>query len=321
MMAQQIEATSEQWQSVPWQSVQWQNAGEWQYLPLAQQLGEGLCYDDNAGLLWWTDIRGQQVCCLRWQDNRLCRFTPPVAVTALALTQVPGQLIVAFLAGFALYQPFSGQWQVLSQLVLPAGQRLNDGRLDRQGRMLAGAMHDDGNLAAQASLYRLTAAAGSWQTEVVLSGLNISNGLCFSPDGRFMYHADSPARQIRRYAYAEAQTGNGELFCQIEPPGYPDGAYIDRHGRLWTALWGAGLVECYQPDGQRFARFAMPVSQPTCPLFAGPAGDYLVVSSAWDGLNAAQLAAEPLAGALWRRQLQPLALPAEPWLAGFISGA
>jgi L-arabinonolactonase len=293
--------------------IEWQDCGDWQYLPLYQQLGESVCYDDQQQRLWWTDIRRQQLFCLHWTTQQLWKFATPQPVTAVALTQDPDELVVACATGFALYQPFAGHWYPLASAPLSAGQRLNDGRLDRQGRLLAGAMHDDGSGKAEAVLFRLQAG----HCQPLLQGLQISNGLCFSPDGRWLYHADSPRRQIRRYPYApDGQAlGCGELFCQIAAPGYPDGACIDRLGRLWTALWGAGAVQAYTPDGQLLQQFRLPVSQPTCPVFAGPCGDWLVVSSAYDGLCSAQRAAEPQAGALWRRRLEPLALPAERWSA------
>lgn len=42
--------------------------------------------------------------------------------------------------------------------------------------------------------------------------------------------------------------------------------------------------------------YELPARQSTCPAFLGPAADRIVVTSAREGLNAAALAADPLAG-------------------------
>jgi hypothetical protein len=76
--------------------------------------------------------------------------------------------------------------------VAPAGVRMNDGACDPQGRFWAGAMADD-HRAGGGALYRL-----DWtgRTELMLTGLTISNGLGWSCDGRTMYLVDGgPRRQ------------------------------------------------------------------------------------------------------------------------------
>jgi sugar lactone lactonase YvrE len=52
----------------------------------------------------------------------------------------------------------------------------------------------------------------------------------------------------------------------------------------------------YTPDGDVDQVLEVPVSQPTCVAFGGPDRDLLFVSSARDGLSAAQLAQQANAG-------------------------
>ena len=85
----------------------------------------------------------------------------------------------------------------------PAHHRFNDGRCDRQGRFFAGTMNERRD-APSAALYRLdpdfrlTRCCGGHD--------DFSNGLAFSPDGRTMYHADTPTRTIRAFDF---DTGDG----------------------------------------------------------------------------------------------------------------
>ena len=74
----------------------------------------------------------------------------------------------------------------------PAHHRFNDGRCDPQGRFLAGTMNEKRD-AATAALYRLDP---DFTLTPLLSGITICNGLALSPDGRTMYHADTPTQTI-----------------------------------------------------------------------------------------------------------------------------
>jgi sugar lactone lactonase YvrE len=81
--------------------------------------------------------------------------------------------------------------------------------------------------------------------------------------------------------------------------GNPDGAVVDSEGCLWLALWGAGQVVRLDQEGQIIGRVELPVSQPSCPAFAGPELKMLYITTAQEGFNATQLAQEPTAGSLY----------------------
>jgi sugar lactone lactonase YvrE len=69
---------------------------------------------------------------------------------------------------------------------------------------------------------------------------------------------------------------------------------------LWLALWGGGALTRWDPrTGRLLARHSLPVSQVTSCAFGGANLDILYVTSARDGLTPAQLAVEPLAGAIF----------------------
>lgn len=263
-------------------------------------LGEGPVWDERLGCLWFTDI--QQSRLLRWDHGagRLDRFDLPERLGSLGLTPDSGELLVALASGFALLRPESGAIRWLHR-VEPAyrGVRLNDGRIDRQGRFWAGSMVENEQLAPaeRGTLYRLD-PPGETAPLAMRDGISISNSIAFSPDGESVYFADTPSQQILRYPCP--RTGEplqpGTVFASLSGEAFPDGSDVDAAGRLWNAEWGSGRVTAYNPDGSLAAQLSLPVSQPTCIAFGGPQLDLMFVTSASEGLTQAQLANEPHAG-------------------------
>ena len=74
----------------------------------------------------------------------------------------------------------------------------------------------------------------------VLSGMTISNGLAWSPDGRTMYHADTPTHTVRAFDY-DPDTGvpsRPRVFAQWHgETDRPDGGTVDSAGNYWTAFY------------------------------------------------------------------------------------
>ena len=70
-------------------------------------------------------------------------------------------------------------------------------------------------------------------------GIIVSNGPCWSPDGRIFYFADSWSGEIWAYDY-DLDTGsvsNKRTFCRIDRSrgGAADGSTVDAEGCLWNA--------------------------------------------------------------------------------------
>ena len=256
-------------------------------------LGEGPVWDDRRCCLWFTDIQQSQLLCWHHAETRLERIALPERLGSLALTDDDG-LLLALANGFALFTPASGQITWLHRLGLEThGLRLNDGRVDRQGRFWCGAMVEDEARAPpeRGSLYRLD-PPGRAAPVALRHDIGISNSICFSPDGAHAWFADSLTGRILRYP-TDGPLGDGTLFARTEPGSAPDGSDVDADGRLWNAEWGGSRVTAYDPDGTVAGRLALPVSQITCVAFGGPALDLLFVTSASEGLDRS---AEPHAG-------------------------
>jgi sugar lactone lactonase YvrE len=260
------------------------------------ELGEGVLWHPGQQSIWWTDILGCRLYCYTPERNSLREFTPPERLSAFGFTSDPNRLIVSFASGIADYWPAQGRvgWLARPELGLP-GQRFNDGRVDPAGRFWGGTMNEQQPQTPSSALYSYRDGC-----RTALTGLCISNGLCWSPDGRTAYHADSPTRRITAYDFsADGDLRNPRLFTQTPEGAYPDGACTDAAGNLWSAHWGAGQVVCYSPQGDRLQTLELPVSQPTCVAFGGPDYRDLYVTSAWEGMTEAQRGAEPRAGNLF----------------------
>lgn len=272
-------------------------------------LGEGIVWDAKRSLLWWTDIHGKALHRYDWAGGAIQARGTPERVGSFGLVGGSEQLIVAFESGIGLYSPGHSE---VNWLARPAdvgpGLRFNDGRVDRAGRFWSGTMVEATGGAPTACLYSIDRAAG---LRCHVRSVQISNGLCTSPDGTLMYFADSPTRTIWVYDLIEPEgtLQRPRVFAKTPPGAYPDGATVDSEGCVWSAHWGASRVVRYTPTGHIDRTVVVPTRQPSCVCFAGPDLDVLCVTTARVDLDAATLAAEPNAGDVFLYRVGAKGLP------------
>ncbi|WP_185686766.1 SMP-30/gluconolactonase/LRE family protein [Novosphingobium aerophilum] len=279
-------------------------------IPCQCTLGEGPVWDDRLGRLWWTDIQQARLHYWDWDGGKSGWFDCPERLGSLGLSSQPDWLICAFASGFALFRPESA---AVRWIVRPEedyrGIRFNDGRVDRLGNFWAGSMVEDESLAngAGGSLYRLTPKS---ELTRLLDGIGISNGIAWSPDGQWMWFADSTKGVVQRFTYDPFLGSLSEpVDYAFSPEGSsPDGSDVDADGALWNAEWGGACLTRY--IGDQSQRVALPVTQPTCMAFAGPNLDHIFVTSAREGLDDDQLAAQPEAGNVLILKTSVAGLPA-----------
>lgn len=96
-------------------------------------------------------------------------------------------------------------------------------------------------------------------TTVLERDFDMPNGLCFSPDERKLYIADSgKPRHIRVFDIATDGTlSNGRVFAVIEKGG-PDGIRCDTSGRVWSTS-GNG-ADVFAQDGSLIAKINLPAA-------------------------------------------------------------
>ncbi|MFD5142459.1 SMP-30/gluconolactonase/LRE family protein [Streptomyces sp. NPDC058401] len=218
----------------------------------------------------------------------------PVGAVALCAS---GGLLAAAGTQFLRIDEAMGTATEFGAPVVPADgtpRRMNDAKCDPGGRLLAGTMAYDTTPGAGA-LYRLD-PDGTVTT--LIDSVTISNGLGWSPDGSLLYYADSPTRRVDVFDHdlATGALSNRRPYATTGEDGEPDGLAVDTDGRVWVAVWGAGQVRAYTPDGDLHAVVTVPASQVSSCAFAGPELDLLVITTAAEGLAPEERAEQPLAG-------------------------
>lgn len=193
-------------------------------------------------------------------------------------------------------------------------RRINDAKVDRAGRFWFGTMQDEG-LEPVGALYRLDPDRSVTRLD---EGYSIPNGFAWSTDDRRLYVANTKLGTIFVYDF-DLETGriaNRRVFAELAAgEGTPDGATVDAEGYLWSARTGGACVARYDPDGRVERILPLPVSRPTSVTFGGPELRTLFVTTASRGLSEAELAGQPLAGAVLACEVDVPGL-AEPLFAG-----
>lgn len=278
-------------------------------------LGECIIYDDRKNSILWTDIYGKQFHELKLSSSEpngiflLSVYSLPKQLCSFALLSgdraIDGAYLCAWEDGFQLYHiPNNKEISQMSdgEAVTPRGlpTRLNDGRCDRTGRrFVCGGFY--GEIPGNCMKVFQCKSAPSQPTELLhhevhsldIPDLEVTNSICFSPDGRIMYFADSPKRKLFAYNYDESNGHCSGKRCIWQAKiGVPDGSCVDREGFIWNAAWrsgfGKGLINRINPyTGEVSFTVHLPdnTSQASCCCFGGENLDVLFISTAAVGRN------------------------------------
>jgi sugar lactone lactonase YvrE len=268
------------------------------------ETGESPVWDSTRGGLWWVDIPRGEVHLLDPSTGNDQRWVVGQPVGTVALTR-EGDVLLAMREGLTVASGDLAQTPV--QWTLPGepdGNRPNDGRVDSRGRFWIGTMALDEQPDA-GSLYRADLGARPPEIVRMLDRVTISNGIDWSPEDDLMYYADSPTRRVDVFDWNPdaGMVSQRRAFVTLSPDeGVPDGLCVDAEGFVWVALWGGSAVRRYRPDGTLDREVRLPVTQVTSCAFGGQDLDELFITTAAGGLSEEQLAAQPMAGALFRYQ-------------------
>lgn len=262
-------------------------------------LAEGIQWHTAQQRLYWTDIHGRSLWSSDADGNQVVRTPFSSRIGSFAFDADGDHLLLSFETGIYRYDPLDGHISLITQVEehLPT-TRLNDGRCDRNGNFLVGGVDEDG-LNPISALYQYSRRGVLTK---VLSNVGCSNGLCFSPDGKTLYFADSAGHEILAFDYVaeDAMVSNRRVFASLGPKdGKPDGSCIDADGGLWNARFSGGSVAHYGADGRPVLKIMLPVSQITCCCFGGPNLDRLYITSARENYTQDQIDAEPLSGGIF----------------------
>lgn len=281
-------------------------------------LGECVIWHHDSGTLFWTDMPGNELLRYHPESDSLVRTPTPENLCSFGFIKNSDWLIGAFQSGLARFHPDTGQLQWLHRLNDYGTTRLNDGRVDRQGRFWVGSLMDNNgdHSPDDGPTGKLFCLHNNGEVSQHLDNIGISNSICWPPNGQYFYFADSPTNQIHRFDFnADRGTlSNRRLFANTAEGVHPDGSVTDAQGYLWNAQWGNGKVVRYGPEGNEDATLQLPVTQATCLTFGGHNLDWLFVTTANFGLSPKALSNQPHAGDLFIYQTNTKGIPEEQFI-------
>lgn len=254
-------------------------------------LGEGPTYDVGTGTAWWFDILEKLLFEADIANGRVRAHALDRMASALARIDAARQLIVAE-DGLHIRNVADGRMELFAPL--EAGNpatRSNDARVHPSGTLWIGTMGRRAEPRAGAiyALHRGRIAR-------LYPDITIPNAICFSADGGIGYFADTATNVMYRVPLDAATglpAGDPSPFIRHQGGGGIDGAVVDADGLIWNARWGGGCIDVYDASGRRLRSIRVPARQSSCPAFVGHDLSRLLVTSAWQGMDAAARAADP----------------------------
>ena len=265
-------------------------------------LGEGPAWDEKTQTLYWVDILGKRI----YAGGEVLAELDDY-IGCLAPTK-NGHLIVGKRASFVDFDPATSQQTVLVTLPESATNRMNDGKCDPTGRLIAGTM-DMNETDPTGSVYSYDGKSN----RVLFRDVTISNGMAWSPEHKTFYYIDTPTCEVRAYDY-DVKTGEianrRKAFDVPKSLGWADGMTSDTEGNLWIAMWGGAQVTRWNPNtGQLLEQIPVPALQSSCPVFGGKNRNELYVTSARKGMSESDLNKYPLSGGLFKVETKYEGMP------------
>lgn len=277
-------------------------------------LGESAIWCTRDAVLYWVDIRAPALRRFDPATGETSTWPLPDLCGAVMLAQ-DKRLLLAMRTGVFRFDPDT---QALEPLVAPEpeslGNRLNDSKCDRRGRLWTSSMRDFG-AATTGAVYRVTPDLAC---ERMLADITVPNALSWSPDDATLYFADTPDGRLRAYAFDPEEGRIGAMRILVERgvlPGRPDGATVDAEGCVWNARYDGSCVARITPQGRVDGVIEIPASHVTSCAFGGADLRTLFITTARQKLTREELNAQPLAGSLFAVRLDVCGLP-EPRFGG-----
>jgi sugar lactone lactonase YvrE len=184
---------------------------------------------------------------------------------------------------------------------------VNDAKCDHLGRLWFGTL-ERADRRPICGIYTWSPSGG---LQRVVSGVTISNGIEWSPDGASMYYVDSWCQRLDVFDYDTVQgtlSGRRTIAHVAPEAGMPDGITVDADGRIYVALFGGGRIHRYEPSGRLESVIELPVRYPTSCAFGGVDLKTLFVTT-----HRHETGGSELDGAVLAAQLPTAGLPSRPY--------
>lgn len=257
------------------------------YDPTPCALGEGPLWHPERAQLYWFDILGRRLHTREAGETRTVQFEEHVSAAGWV---DDSSVLIASETRLFVYDLERERAEDVEGLEADNPlTRSNDGRADPWGGFWIGTMAKDATIGAGA-IYRYY---GGRLTRLY-STISISNSICFSPDRKHAYFADTPTQKVMRQTLDPDHgwpDGDPEVWLDLSADGlFPDGAVVDAQGNFWNAQWGAGRVAAYAPDASFIRSVNIDAAHTTCPAFGGPGLSTLFCTSALQDVSDTNLA-------------------------------
>jgi sugar lactone lactonase YvrE len=275
-------------------------------------LGEGPVWDAARGRVLWVDVHRGEVVegVLVGDDVEVTARHVFEGTVGAVVPAVDGRLLVAGQESLVVLGPDGVRTP--GPRIVPTGapDRTNDGATDPAGRFLIGTL----SLGTSGGDQRLVRIEDDGHLTVIDDDLWLSNGVAWSPDGSLLYTVDTLPGLVwvRDYDARTGAVGPRRTHLHLADE-LPDGLCVDLAGNLWIAVWGAGQVRCYAPDGTLIDVIHVAAPRTSSVAFVGPALDLLLITTARVDLSSAELAEHPDSGRLFTARTGAVGVPTTPW--------
>ena len=275
-------------------------------------LAEGPVWVPETSSLIWIDVERGTVLEGRIADGAILvtRQLDFAGRVGAAVRGDDGSLLVAAHDRLVLVAPDGERLEGPRLVASDVNSRSNDGACDPDGRFLVGTLALD-DREGDEFLYRLE---HDGSLTVMDSDLTLSNGIAWSPDGTLLYSTDTVPGivWVRDYDATTGEYGPRREHLHIED-GSPDGICVDAEGHLWVAIWGAGEVRSFTPEGRPGDTVGVPAPHVSSVAFVGDRLDRLLITTASRDLSADERLRHPHAGRLFLADVHARGIPTTPW--------
>jgi D-xylonolactonase len=202
---------------------------------------------DDHGNLWFSEVMEGGVY-RPSPDGKVQGFiTDRKYIGGLAQTE-DGGFVASGRTGLEYFHPETGERRALEFLY--DGKpivHINDIQPDDHGSLLVGGTHDpvvqESGLPRFTALYRIDPSGATVQ---LADGMEVSNGIGFSPDRKQLYFAETFKGVVVFDIAPDRTLTNRRLLAKCSGA---DGLQVDAGGGIWAANYALGNVTRFLPDG------------------------------------------------------------------------
>ena len=216
-------------------------------------LGEGPYYDSRYDRISWVDIVGQALYMMDKNGIKKVEFEEKISA-AIPIKNQNGYMVCGERNLFLYIDDKIIKYKNIEHL-MKKGQRCNDAKADRLGRLWFTTITDDEQYKPGGNLYLLEKGNIRLMEEDVM----LANGMAFSHDDQFFYFVDSIKKEIYSYSFDLRMGTISNKRVLFTTDGTPDGMSIDEMDHLFVAIWGGKRIEVRDSkDGRLIENISLP---------------------------------------------------------------